>query len=77
MGASVTTNLEPSVPVWDRTCGFRSAADLDLAADVVRLIYRIPGLDAEEVARILGTDDWRAVEVTFALCEAGILGEAE
>lgn len=77
MSESVTTNLCPSAPVWDRTCGLQSPDDLDLAAEVVRLVDRIPGLDAEEVARILGVDNYTAWHVTAALVEVGILGEAK
>lgn len=73
---TVTTNLGPSAPAWDRTCALPGAGDLDLAADVVRTLDRIPGLDAEELARLLGTGDWRMAEVTAALMGAGILGEA-
>ena len=76
MSESVTTNLCPSAPGWERTCALPEPGDLDLAADIVRLIDSRPGLDSEEIARSLGIGDWDSFRVTAALCEAGILGVA-
>ena len=70
-----TTNLAPSAPAWERATTLR-AGTLEDAAQVFRRIHDHPGVDGEEIANALGLDHLLTHQITWALGEMGVVGEA-
>jgi len=70
-----TTSLAPSAPAWERAVVFPPGS-LDDAARVFRFIHENPGRDGEEIANALGLDHLLTHQITWALGEMGVVGEA-